>query len=321
MVTSSAPPQPERDAEKNLPQFNRFDKDQMGLGHTPSTRSAELVAGARAYLMHTPETTALSRPSGTITARLLTNLGGTDLNVLWFFPARMMAIETLTEQLVPKQKADLLLVDLAAGFSPRGLHLARNYPNSEVIEIDLPQVVTDKKRRLKNADIKIPANLRWIEADLGATDLQAALGGRKADLITSEGLTLYLTPKEQHRLFSQVAANLADDSVFITEVYFQSKLDHLRQQRKINSVASFVIRLVGKLPGMMPDPETCRKRLTEAGLSNLEEYAVVDMMEKIGQPKPVDVISIMVARKSTAGVPQSTVKTEVVPKLSTSTGK
>ena len=31
---------------RNLPTFNRHDQDKMALGHNPSTRSAELVAGA-----------------------------------------------------------------------------------------------------------------------------------------------------------------------------------------------------------------------------------------------------------------------------------
>ncbi|HEX2908369.1 MAG TPA: class I SAM-dependent methyltransferase, partial [Phototrophicaceae bacterium] len=164
---------------QNLPNFNRRDEDKMALGHTPSTRSAELVAGARAILMNTPETTALGSMSGRIVARVLTETGGKS-NILWFFPARMMAIETLTQQLMPN-KSELLLVDVAAGFSPRGLHMAREYPQARVIEIDLPDVVAEKKLRLKRGRIPLPDNLSWIEADLGKVNLQDVLDGQQVD--------------------------------------------------------------------------------------------------------------------------------------------
>jgi hypothetical protein len=287
-----------KEMETNLPNFNHSGKDQMGLGHTPSTRSAELVAGARAHLMPTSETLALSRISGIITARMLTKMGGTETNILWFFPARMMALETLTKRLVPKNKDNLLIVDLAAGFSPRGLHLAQQYPKAEVIEIDLPSVVAEKKRRLNRGGITVPKNLSWLEADLGATDLRQVLKGRSADVITSEGLTLYLTPKEQARFLSQVEANLVPNGVFMTEVYYLDKLQTLRKSTQVNSVTSFIFRLVGNVPGIMPDEVTCLQRFRDSGLTDFEEYPVVKMMEEIGQKKPLDVISIMVARKS-----------------------
>jgi O-methyltransferase involved in polyketide biosynthesis len=287
-----------KEMETNLPNFNHAGKDQMGLGHTPSTRSAELVAGARAHLMPNPETLALSRISGMITARLLTKMGGEETNILWFFPARMMAIEALTKRFVPKEKPNLLLVDVAAGFSPRGLHLAQQYPKAEVIEVDLPSVIAEKKRRLNRGGIEIPKNLSFQEADLGKTDLRHVLKGRSADMITSEGLTLYLTPKEQARLFSQVEANLVPYGVFMTEVYFHNKLQQVRKSAQVNSVASFVFRLVGNVPGIMPDEAACLHRMSEAGLMSFEEFPVVKVMEEIGQRKPVDIISIMVARKA-----------------------
>jgi hypothetical protein len=292
------PTPPKVTENANLPFFNEATKDEMGLGHTPSTRSAELVAGARAYLTPNDETRALSRMAGLITARLLTNFGGAKNNILWFFPARMMGIELLTERLIAKDKSDLLLVDLAAGFSPRGLHLARNYPQADIIEIDLPSVVAEKKRRLKSGNIAVPSNLRWIEANLGETNLVDILEGRKADLITSEGLTLYLTEYEQTRFFRQVEANLAEDGIFIGEVYFGDKLQKLRQSPNINAVASFVFRMVGNVPGVMPNEEVCHQRLVACGLGNFEEYPVVDLMETLKQPKPVDVISVIVARKT-----------------------
>lgn len=282
--------------EHNLPSFNRSDKDQMALGHTPSTRSAELVAGARAVLMNTPETIALSKMSGRIVSRFLSDIDR-SLNVMWFFPARIMAIEALTKRLFPDDQPDRLFVDVAAGFSPRGLHLAQQYPQAQVIEVDLPEVIVEKKKRLEKGRITIPINLHWIAADLGKDNLSEVLNGRKADMITAEGLTLYLTPTENARLFRQISSCLKPEGAMMVEVYFKDKLQHLRQNANVNSVASFVIRIVGNIPGLVPNMETVRKLMTEAGLGEIVDYPVTNLMDELGQPKPLDVISIVMAHK------------------------
>ena len=83
-----------------------------------------------------------------------------------------------------------------------------------MIEIDLPEMVEEKKNRLARGKIEIPPNLRWLPTDLANANLDEVLEGRKANLITSEGLTLYLTPDENSRLCKQIAACLAPGGVF-----------------------------------------------------------------------------------------------------------
>ncbi|MEO8609202.1 MAG: class I SAM-dependent methyltransferase [Chloroflexota bacterium] len=282
----------------NLPEFNRSGEDKMALGHTPSTRSAELVAGARAILMNTPETMALSKMSGRIVSRFLSDIDR-KINVMWFFPARMMAIESLTKERFPEDKPGLLFVDVASGFSPRGLHMAQQYPSAKVIEIDLPEVVAEKQRRLQKGNIAIPPNLSWIGTDLGKANLSDVLEGRKADLITCEGLTLYLTQVENTRLFNQISSSLKAGGVMMVEIYFKDKLQHLRQNPNVNSVASFVFRMVGSVPGIMPNLETATTLMTEAGLAEIVDQPVTALMEIMGQPAPLDVISIVLANKPT----------------------
>jgi O-methyltransferase involved in polyketide biosynthesis len=289
-MAQMAPPEP------NLPNFNRYEEDKMALGHTPSTRSAELVAGARDILLKSDETIALSKLSGRVVSRFLSDLDK-KTNIMWFFPARMMAIEALTKRHFPEDKKDLLLVDIAAGFSPRGLHLAKQYPQAQVIEVDLPEVAAEKKKRLEKGKIAIPPNLSWIGTDLGKANLKEVLDGRKADLITSEGLTLYLTATENARLFRQASSALAPGGIFMAEVYFKDKLQRLRQNPNVNTVASFIFRLVGSVPGLMANMDAASQLMTEAGLDQIKEYPVTDMMEELGQPKPLDVISIVVAHK------------------------
>ncbi|HEX2907507.1 MAG TPA: hypothetical protein VHO69_11635, partial [Phototrophicaceae bacterium] len=67
----------------------------------------------------------------------------------------------------------------------------------------------------------------------------------------------------------------------------------------VNTVASFVLRMVGNVPGMMPSVETAVDYMAAAGLTRMVEHSVADMMDELGQARPVDVISIMVAHKPT----------------------
>jgi O-methyltransferase involved in polyketide biosynthesis len=218
-------------------------------------------------------------------------------NVFWVFPARMKGIEHMTKQLVSEDADDLMLVDLAGGFSPRGLHLAHNYPTASVIEVDLPEVVKEKQSRLASGNISIPDNMTFIEADLAITNLDDALGGRKADLITSEGLTLYLTADEMERFFQMTSASLKPGGLLIVEMYFNDKATQLRQNRDTNTVASFVMQMVGNMPGIVKDMETALGYFERAGLVDVTEYPLVDLMAELGEPKPIDVISVMTARK------------------------
>lgn len=285
--------------DKNLPYFNQPDEDRMALGFTPSTRSAELVAGARAALLKTDETTALSKLAGRLVSRVISDLDRKN-NIMWIFSARMIAIEHLTQRYFPQDQPGLFMVDIAAGFSPRGLHLAQRYPQAEVVEIDLPDVVTEKKRRLEKGKIEIPPNLRWIEADLGKSNLHDVLEGRKANLITNEGLTLYLTPAENERLFHQAASSLLPDGLFIVEIFFRDKFLKIQQDPSVRTAASFVLRMVGNVPGLMENSDAALQALLRADFEAVVEHPVVDMMDELGQPRPYDVNSILVARKPVA---------------------
>ncbi len=61
------------------------------------------------------------------------------------------------------------------------------------------------------------------------------------------------------------------------------------------------MRMVGNVPGLMQSPDAAMQMLAEAGLDQVVEHPVTDMMDELGQPRPYDVISIMVAHKPIAG--------------------
>jgi len=48
----------------------------------------------------------------------------------------------------------------------------------QVIEIDLPDVIQEKQKRLEKGGISIPPNILWKSADLGVQPLNAVLEGQ-----------------------------------------------------------------------------------------------------------------------------------------------
>ena len=280
---------------ENLSRFNQPSKDSLGLGRTPSQRSAEIVAGARAEAMRTPETMALSQYSGRFFAQLIRRLSG-NFNFIEFFPARMIGIEALSKRFVSHRTGKLLLVDVASGFSPRALRMAYEFPQAEVVEIDLPHVFNEKRKRLRHAGIELPPNLRWIEADLGSQNLSDILEGRKADLITAEGITLYLTTAEAMRLLQQVRVSLADNGVYISEIYFTAKLNDVRHHAQGSTVVSMFLRQIGRTPGILPSDLVATSMFQEAGFGQIERFPLADLMEEMGQVRPVDVVTLYAVR-------------------------
>lgn len=297
----------------NLPEFNQPSHDSLGLGRTPSHRSAEIVAGARAEILRTPETTALARYSGRFFAQLIRRLGG-NFNLIELFVSRMIGIEALVKRHLPQQTDGVLVVDVASGFSPRALRLAKEHPQVKVIEIDLPEILAEKRSRLNKANIELPPNLTWIEADLGSTNISDLLDGRKANIITSEGLTLYLTPAELERLFSQARDSLVDGGLIIAEVYYETKLTMIRQNPQTNSAMSMVLRQIGRTPGILYDAQVAKGLFERSGLAVMKEYPLVDLMAELKEISTVDVVSIYVTQKQAASsVPTAPSWTKTTP--------
>jgi O-methyltransferase involved in polyketide biosynthesis len=274
-------------------------RDAIGLGRTPGQRGAEVIAGIRAELTNTPEAIALSRTSGRVFTRLLANMGR-NRELLRFIPARMLALTEVVKRSIPKDKPNLLLVEIAGGFSPRSIHMARMLPDARVIEVDLPDVVEEKQRRLKSGHIEVPPNLSWLTADLGVTNLADVLGGEKADIVCAEGLNLYFKPDEIIKMNGFVRQALVKNGLFITEVYYQSKFAEARQNPNINSMIAFFLRQAGQIPGLADSEATVDRWFTEAGFGTLKRTSISDVMREIGEPVPLLDVAIIVTAHNDA---------------------
>jgi O-methyltransferase involved in polyketide biosynthesis len=271
--------------------------DTVGLGKTPGQRGAEVIAGIRAELMQSPEATALVRTNGRVFARLLMNLSR-NRKIFDFIPARYYVLTEIVRRQL-KQRPIKRYVEIASGFSTRTLEIANAFPDLEVMEVDLPDVIAEKKNRLNSAGIAIPANMNFLTADLGVTNLKDVLQGNPVDIVCAEGLNLYFKPEEIIRMNRFVLDALAPNGVFITEVYSRQKFLEVRRNPNMNNAVSFFLRQAGNIPGLSESAEMTESWFTEAGFSKVERFDMGEVMKSLGKEAPMlDLAVVVVAQKA-----------------------
>ena len=138
-----------------------------------------------------------------------TESGGESLGIEELIRPRMSFIWEsrfkIVNFLLKLQDIDQIL-EIASGYSPRGLNLARD-PSIEYVEIDLPGVIQRKKRivekLINQAEVPIEPNLHLEEGNsLNMEDMLKATNffKKKPIAIVNEGLLPYLNHEEKTTL-------------------------------------------------------------------------------------------------------------------------
>jgi O-methyltransferase involved in polyketide biosynthesis len=267
-------------------------QDILGLGRTSGQRTAEVFAGLRAELMPIPETAALARLSGRIAARLMIALSGKK--ILNFVPVRTDSFAGLIKQQLGSNTDGKILAEIAPGFSPRGLKLAKEMPGLQVIEIDLPDVIEEKRKRLQNGQITVPSNMTWKSADLGVQPLSEILNHKQVDIVTAEGLMAYFPYEDITRIARNVYQSLKPGGVFIADLgYMQAQA-----VQEASRIVQMFRRYTSSTPGAVYDEETAYKLFRDAGYENVELYHMAQTAEMFDLPRPVsDVAFFMVCHR------------------------
>lgn len=286
MPDSNPPPRP--GSPTALPSL-----DTLGLGRTAGQRGAEIMAGVRAETMPSPVTIALSRTSGRVAVRLMRAITrNRSQGVLNFLPIRTGGITELIKEAVQTMTEKLFLVDIAAGFSPRGIELAQAFPDADVLEIDLPDVIQEKRKRLEKArNVLIPANLEWRAADMGITPLAEVLQNRRAQAISAEGLTPYFPPDQIVRIIRQIHDNLIPGGVFACDMAWKEGI------RQTQEVASFLSRQAGVFVGAMTDQQQVYSIFQQANYDQVRVYLPSEVAQKFRLPQPVSDLQFLVTAR------------------------
>ncbi len=262
------------------------------MGRTAGQRTAEVFAGLRAELLRSSEAIALTRIGGRITARLIISMG--SKKALNFVPVRHGTFAGLIKQALGGDVDGKVLVEIACGFSPRGINLAQEMPGLTVIEIDLPDVVEEKLKRLEKGSITIPPNISWKSADLGVEPLSAILEHQQVDVVSAEGLMPYFEFADITRIARQIHDSLKPSGVFIADLGYNST----EGVKEASGLVRIFRRYTSSTPGTVPDEETAYALFNDAGYDKVELFRMPATAEMFDLPRPVsDVTFFMVSHR------------------------
>lgn len=113
------------------------------------------------------------------------------------------------------------VVELASGVATHGINLTRSNPDLSYVEVDLPDVVKEKRAVIDEVRVAVPPNLTLVEGNaLSEDDIRKAIAGfdkAKPLTVVNEGLMRYLTFDEKTVLAQTVHKLLSEYSgVWVT---------------------------------------------------------------------------------------------------------
>ncbi len=264
-----------------------------------SLKSAEMAAGIKAAMDPDPERRALTSFKGRLVAAIVCNLPG-DKDILNCGTVRERCMNRLATFFLDAVDGPAVCVDMAAGFSTRGLALARQRPTDEVVEVDLPPVIDRKLRRLRRLG-ELPANLSWQRADLVQTPLGELLGGRRAHVALAEGLLIYLPPPRIEEVARSVLAALAPGGTFIGDV-FSSGGFQIAEGRS-GPVLKLVQKKAGSFHGRFDSTEDVRTLFERAGFEQVEVDDLAELAERLDLALPIPRGTLLVQARKAAATP------------------
>ncbi|MDR2063360.1 MAG: class I SAM-dependent methyltransferase [Candidatus Nomurabacteria bacterium] len=104
------------------------------------------------------------------------------------------------------------VLEVAAGFSPRGINFVQNRRSAQYVELDLPDVAKTK-RDILNSIVEVPENLHILGGNaLEGKDFERATAFFDPDkpvAVVNEGLLRYLTFAEKAKLAENIRAVLS----------------------------------------------------------------------------------------------------------------
>lgn len=281
------------DKQRSASETAKVTEDSFGLGKTSGQRGAEILAGIRADLDPSPINKALSKLIGRTVARFFVATqrwrGEAALNLLRTRPRMFQHLaETAIADVV-----EPIIVEIAAGFSPRGYDLARRYPNATVIEIDLPDVIEDKQNRLQSSDqVTLPPNISWVGADLGVVNLQDLLKDQQADLILAEGLLAYFPYDDGVQICKNVYASLKPGGHFVADTAWTKGL------KARPDAAGMFERQAGQYKGAVDTADEYINLFEQANFEDVHVYVPSEMAEQFDMSTDViNFVLVASARK------------------------
>ena len=256
------------------------------LGHNQAQGGSELQAGARADLIPSPITKALSSFKGRVAAKTMRFMFSGSLEPLLNYAALRPFAEMEAVRLALGAKpADKLVLDPAAGFAPQFYWLAQEFPQTRFMELDPLRSIEEKRYLLH--PFGIPENLRLKAADLSVIPLDEVLSER-ADVIMALGA--YVKHSAYQDLLHYLKDVLKHDGRVIGSFPFAPAVENLSQNSAIFR------RVAGDPAGIVHSEAQLRGIFEKAGYEIEAILKFSELAKKWDKPTPADIEIIVVAR-------------------------
>lgn len=211
------------------------------------------------------------------------------------FQARYRAINRCLTESEPAQ-----VIELAAGLSPRGLHITRDLPHIVYIETDLPEIAAQKVAVVNDIVAREKSRggfIRFEAADASkSSEIRALLNRLRDDqrtAIISEGLLIYLTLDELSGFFDVMQSALqGSDRLWIVDVVTQQNLRQMTEASpRVAEIARSVFQstsrdVIGRNP--FPDDDSAAALLERHGLKVVTTAKLTDVIAEGRVYMPVE---------------------------------
>lgn len=252
--------------------YSRSAEGSQVLGLTQEERGSELMAGARAMIMPSPLHYALSSIRGRTMARLYFNMpGGQDLQryVQFRNPGQI----EMFRRGIPAGCDEPRLLEPYVGFGILSLSLAETLPQATVFELDRPNIIAERQRRL--AGMQTPTNIQTLSADLHQLPLHELLGGEPMHVILSNGL--YLTSEEYTQALRYLRTLLAPDGAIFAILPWAAGTEQ-------NVWGRMYKMQISKYPGAIRSHDQFVKILNRAGFYDVQLFDIRELGQEINYP-------------------------------------
>jgi O-methyltransferase involved in polyketide biosynthesis len=214
------------------------------------------------------------------TAEWMTVLSPRVPSMLSFLEYRHLLLDNQLSRLQPD-----CIVEVGAGLSRRGITWAADH-GTRYVEIDLPAMISEKRRRIDRAPEAIrsaaKSNLALVAADVTAEGFSATLThhieGAKRPVVIAEGLISYLEMDDRRKLLEAVttAFGRGEGGSFLCDLHTKDAQKRVATAMRVLKLAT---RTVTRGRGTRPpfdDLDHVRSFFTKAGFSALERLDARD---------------------------------------------
>jgi len=159
--------------------------------------------------------------------------------------ARTFFFDGVFEKALDEKIAQIVI--LGAGFDTRAYRFQDTLGDTTVYELDLPSIQDIKIKRLKNEQIAIPENVRYVPVDFTKNVLfdklkDAGYSKSERSLFLWEGVTEYLTDAAVDSTMKSIRENSPPGSLLAFSYIYKSVVDGTREYCGTKKIVKMVAR-------------------------------------------------------------------------------